>query len=63
MFKIVGKDESGEEKVTLYKTVTFSDKEKQNADLNGNVTKSIVISDVEAYKYEITEEDNYRYCL
>ena len=63
MFKIVGKDESGEEKVTLYKTVTFSDKEKQNADLNGDLTKSIVISDVEAYKYEITEEDNYRYSL
>ena len=63
MFKIVGKDESGGEKVTLYRTVTFSDKEKQNADLNGNVTKSIVISDVEAYKYEITEEDNYRYSL
>ena len=63
MFKIVGKDESGGEKVTLYRTVTFSDKEKQNADLNGNLTKSIVISDVEAYKYEITEEDNYRYSL
>ena len=63
MFKIVGKDESGEEKVTLYRTVTFSDKEKQNADLNGDLTKSIVISDVEAYKYEITEEDNYRYSL
>ncbi|HJJ05373.1 MAG TPA: leucine-rich repeat protein [Clostridiaceae bacterium] len=63
MFKIVGKDESGEEKVTLYKTVTFSDKEKQNADLNGDLIKSIVISDVEAYKYEITEEDNYRYSL
>ena len=63
MFKIVGKDESGEEKATLYRTVTFSDKEKQNADLNGDLTKSIVISDVEAYKYEITEEDNYRYSL
>ena len=63
MFKIVGKDESGGEKVTLYRTVTFSDKEKQNADLNGDLTKSIVISDVEAYKYEITEEDNYRYSL
>ena len=63
MFKIVGKDESGEEKVTLYRTVTFSDKEKQNADLNGDLIKSIVISDVEAYKYEITEEDNYRYSL
>ena len=63
MFKIVGKDESGEKKVTLYRTVTFSDKEKQNADLNGDLTKSIVISDVEAYKYEITEEDNYRYSL
>ena len=63
MFKIVGKDESGGEKVILYRTVTFSDKEKQNADLNGDLTKSIVISDVEAYKYEITEEDNYRYSL
>ena len=63
MFKIVGKDESGEKKVTLYRTVTFSDKEKQNADLNGDLTKSIAISDVEAYKYEITEEDNYRYSL
>ena len=67
MFKIVAKDETKEpeeqEQFTLYRTITFSENDKNDADQEGNITRTIVISDLEAYKYEITEEENYRYNL
>lgn len=63
IFKIVGKDETGQEKVTLYKSVTFTENDVKNVDENGNITKSITISEMEPYKYEITEEKNFRYEL
>ena len=61
IFKIVGKDENDEEKVTLYRTITFSNEDLVNVDENGNITKTITLSEIEPYKYEITEEENYRY--
>ena len=63
IFKIIGKDENNEQKVTLYKAITFTQEDQKNVDENGNITKSITITDVEPYKYEITEEQNYRYEL
>ena len=63
IFKIVGKDENEEEKVTLYKAITFTQKDEKNTDENGNIQKSIVITNIQPYKYEITEEQNYRYEL
>jgi len=63
LFKIIGKDENGEQKVTLYKALTFTQEDQKNVDENGNITKSIIITNIEPYKYEITEEQNYRYKL
>ena len=63
IFKIVGKDENEEEKVTLYKAITFTQEDEKNTDENGNIQKSIVITNIQPYKYEITEEQNYRYEL
>ena len=63
IFKIIGKDENGEQKVTLYKALTFTQEDQKNVDENGNITKSIIITNIEPYKYEITEEQNYRYKL
>ena len=62
IFKIVGKDEN-EEKVTLYKAITFTQEDEKDTDENGNIQKSIVITNIQPYKYEITEEQNYRYEL
>ena len=63
MFKIVGKDAEENEKIMLYRTITFSEEDIASQDTNGNITKTIKISDIEPYKYLITEEDNYRYEL
>lgn len=63
IFKIIGKDENNEQKVTLYKAITFTQEDQKNVDENGNITKSITITDIDPYKYEITEEQNYRYEL
>ena len=63
IYKILGKNENQEEKITIYKAITFSENDKTDVDEYGNITKSIVISDIENYIYEITEEENYRYQL
>ena len=63
IFKIIGKDENNDQKVTLYKAITFTQEDQKNVDENGNITKSITITDIEPYKYEITEEQNFRYEL
>ncbi len=60
MFKIVGKD-GDNEKITYYRAITFTENDINNADINGNITKTIKISDVAPYIYEITEEENYRF--
>ena len=60
IFKVLGKS-GEEEKVTLYRTITFSESDIKNADKDGNIKKTIKIADVDSYKYEITEEENYRY--
>lgn len=61
IFRIVGKDESDNTKITLYRTITFSSSDIKKEDENGNITKSIIISEAMPYKYEITEEENFRY--
>ena len=63
IFKIIGKDENNDQKVTLYKAITFTQEDQKNVDENGNITKSITIADIDPYKYEITEEQNFRYEL
>lgn len=62
IFKIIGKDEQNNEKVTLYRTITFTEKDLENVTTD-EITKTIKIPEIEPYKYEITEEKTYRYTL
>ena len=62
MFKIVAKDSGYNSLFTIYRCITFNSFDLQNAQ-NGVITKSIEIENLEHYKYEITEESNYRYVL
>ena len=63
IFKIVGKDENDEEKITLYRAITFSEADVANQSVDGIITKTIKIPEMNAFVYEITEEENYRYEL
>ena len=63
IFKIASKDARNNENITLYRIITFTADDKQNVDSNGNIEKSIVISNLPAYNYEITEEVNSRYSI
>ena len=62
MFKIVAKDAGENSLFTMYRFITFNSSDLQNVQ-NGVITKLIEIADLEHYKYEITEESNYRYVL
>ena len=63
MFKIDSIDTNDSEKITLYRTITFSEDDIKNADSNGNIKKSVVISNLPEYNYEITQEINSRFIL
>ena len=63
IFKIVGKDEHDEDRITLYRAITFSEADVVNQAVDGTVTKTIKIPEMNAFVYEITEEENYRYEL
>ena len=59
IFKIVGKDKKNVIKLTLYRIIDFSDIDKQEGE--EYITKSITISGLEKYSYEVSEEKTFRY--
>lgn len=59
IFKIIGKDINNEIKVTLYRIITFSEFDKKYN--KEKITKSLIITGLEKYNYEITEEKTFRY--